>query len=218
MDNRYRLLLPVSVVIAVIYLLVPFQEGSLPYIGSKTLTCLLLAAYAFLALPKGRLQKTVTLALVISSLGDFFLAIRSADYFTQGLGAFLIAHLMYISAFARHRETVQTAPHVLPVTLIVGLLAIVMIAILWPHLGELRAPVCLYIIVIALMAIAAVHSRFEPLLIIPGVVSFIISDGLIAVSKFLTPVPFSASMIWITYVSAQILIVLAVTRNRPPAS
>ena len=218
MDNRYRLLLPVSVLFALIYLLVPFQEGSLPYIGSKTLTCLLLAAYAFLALPKGRLQKTVTLALIISSLGDFFLAIRSADYFVEGLGSFLIAHLIYISAFARHRDIGSKAPHVLPLTLIIGLLAIVMMTILWPHLGALKAPVCLYIIVISLMAIAAVHSRFQSALIIPGVLSFLISDGLIAVSKFLTPLPFSASMIWITYVTAQVLIVLAVTRNRSPAS
>ncbi len=219
------LLLGSSVLLAVSYLLFPLAEGSIGNIVQKASASILLALLAFRTLEDTHVKKRLTLALLLSALGDIFLAIRHDDYFTHGLGAFLIAHLVYISIFARQLSDRPRKPALSIICAMVVLFAGLMMVLLWPELGPLKAPVFLYIIVISAMAIMAVLSAFPTVMVSLGAISFLISDATIAINKFLIPFQMAGSLIWITYIAAQILLTLSIisgssTKNagRMPAS
>ena len=77
-----------------------------------------------------------------------------------------------------------------------------------PMLGELAIPVYAYIGVIAAMsALSFLRSR-DSLILPIGTVLFVISDAIIAVNKFHTPVPLSGLWIMLTYYAAQAMIAL----------
>lgn len=198
---------------AVSYLLVPTPEGSLAFIFLKAGCCFFLGLFAYLNIANTRIKKLAMLALFVSCLGDIFLAIRSSDYFVQGLGSFLIAHLLYVSIFFRRRSTGENTNLQ---TLLYGLVlaaALLMLVLLWDNLGALKAPVFIYICVITIMTLTAINSRYPALLIIPGTISFMVSDSLIAINKFMAAVPFASTAIWITYAGAQMLITLALIQG-----
>ncbi|MEH6402570.1 MAG: lysoplasmalogenase [Sneathiella sp.] len=199
---------------AVGYLALPLIEGSLLYIGLKTSCCVLLALFAQISMPMGRAKKFLLAALLLSALGDLFLAIRSSDYFVQGLGSFLIAHILYISIFVRFKETASSNFTQRSLIALVSVVSITMIAVLWPELGALKAPVVIYIAVISLMAIAAILSSLNSLLVISGSFLFLISDATIAVNRFLEPVAYASTLIWITYFTAQVLLTFAIYRGK----
>lgn len=202
-----------AILIAISYLLVPFSEGSIENIVQKSLACIILAFVGFSATKHPKNRKLLLLALLMSSLGDMFLAIRTGDYFVQGLGSFLIAHLIYIAIFARNRDWDNSHPTARFVTAAVIVIALVMMFLLWPTLGALKAPVFIYITVISLMSIAAAYSQFAYPIVVFGAVSFMFSDATIAVNKFLAPFAASGPLIWITYILAQALITLAIIKG-----
>lgn len=206
-------LLALALISAIGYLALPLIPGSLPYIGVKALCCLFLALLAFLSVTNTRHRKLLVVALLVSSLGDIFLAIRSADYFIQGLGSFLIAHILYIAIFARTRLTTKLSPVRMTLISLVVLFSLTMMWLLWPLLGALKAPVYIYITVISLMAISAIYSSFDSRLAITGSLSFLISDATIAIDKFIEPLTIASPLIWVTYVTAQILLTLAIIKG-----
>jgi len=199
---------------AIAYLALPLTQGGLLYIGLKTSCCILLALFIQISMPLGRAKKFLIAALLISALGDFFLAIRSSDYFVQGLGSFLIAHILYISVFVRHRKTTSSNFIHRSLITLVSALSITMIAVLWPELGALKAPVVVYIAVISLMAIAAILSSLNSLMVISGSFLFLISDATIAINKFIEPLSFANALIWTTYFAAQVLLTFAIYRGQ----
>lgn len=212
-SKRTHLILIAAVVSAAAYLLLPLAEGSVIFIATKASGCLLLALAAFLAVQDPKTRNLIVLALLLSSLGDIFLAIRSADYFIQGLGSFLVAHLLYIVIFVHARSQVSLSR---PNTFLIALItvfAILMMWKLWPLLGQLKAPVYIYISAISFMAIAAVFSRFKSTLVISGALSFLVSDAIIAIDKFIIPFSLSSTLIWVTYFSAQLLLTLAILKG-----
>jgi len=215
MPGRFQnpILFYLALAFALSYLLVPTPEGSLAFICLKAGCCFFLGLFAYLNIANSRIKKLAMLALFVSCLGDIFLAIRSSDYFVQGLGSFLIAHLLYVSIFFRRRSSGEKT-HLQ--NLLYGLVliaAVLMMVFLWDHLGALKAPVFIYICVISIMTLTAINSRYPALLIVPGTVSFMISDSLIAINKFLVTVPFASTAIWVTYAGAQMLITLALIKG-----
>lgn len=94
---------------------------------------------------------------------------------------------------------------------LLGFVAI-MLTILTPNLGKLALPVGLYIAAITAMGLAAIALPHRPLVAL-GAVCFILSDALIALDKFVAPLGFAGPAIWITYVLAQVLIVLGWRRD-----
>lgn len=82
--------------------------------------------------------------------------------------------------------------------------------LLWPVLGELKAPVFFYITVISAMALMAIFSNYPALSVSIGAFSFLISDATIAINKFLVPFSASGPVIWITYILAQVLLTIAI--------
>jgi alkylglycerol monooxygenase len=148
-------------------------------------------------------------ALVFSLVGDVLLMLPG-NYFIQGLGAFLVAHVFYIALF---RQGQGWFPNRGALALVLGVGA-AMYAVLW---GGLTAPalqiaVACYVAVIALMAAqaigrAAVVGNSAARWVALGACVFMVSDALIAVNKFVTPVPMSGLWVLATYYLAQWLIV-----------
>lgn len=148
-------------------------------------------------------------ALLFSLGGDVFLMLPG-DYFIPGLASFLVAHLCYIALF-RQGVPWFASRRGLAAVLAFGL---GMYAVLWPHLPNavLAAAVGAYVGVISLMASQAVgrarhlgtaNARGVAL----GACVFLASDSLIAIHKFLAPIPLESLWILVTYYSAQFLIV-----------
>lgn len=142
-------------------------------------------------------------ALFASSVGDVMLELQPPNM-VGGMGAFGLAHVFYIAAFAGHlrRETIQ------PVGLgLAGLVLAASIALLvWflPDMGKLTLPGLGYQLIITLMVIAAMLSR-APLITRVGAVIFMLSDSLIALGLY-KGIPAPQGSVWITYAIAQILL------------
>lgn len=147
-------------------------------------------------------------ALAGSLAGDVFLMWEG--FFIPGLVSFLLAHLCYLAVFKRGQ---RWFPHrgALAGTLAVGA---AMYAFLWA--GGLPAgllgPVAAYVLVIALMAAQAIGRatvlRDTPsLLVAMGAGFFMLSDSLLAINRFVQPLPMAQVWVLSTYYAAQALIV-----------
>ncbi|MBZ5651315.1 MAG: lysoplasmalogenase [Acidobacteriia bacterium] len=143
---------------------------------------------------------------------------RCADgesLFLLGLGSFLIAHLGYIALFCKYQALVWWKPS--PARLC-GVLAILvalgsMLRILRQSLGSMLIPVVVYSLVLSCMGISAMLADLGTPLAGFGVLLFIASDAMIAINMFRGPFPGSEQLIWITYYSAQFLILRGVERR-----
>jgi len=177
-----------------------------PYPGDfiiKAIPVLSLALLAFLKIP-GIKGKLLGIGFLFSDLGDILLELDRSAYFVFGLAAFLIAHIFYITIFIR--KPVLLKPRSIIVLVIIAY-GIVLGNILIPHLGSMMIPVVAYLIVILTMGISASMGSDNHFFIIIGACLFILSDSIIAVNKFLMPVPFSSFWIMTIYYSAQFFII-----------
>ena len=148
-------------------------------------------------------------ALVFSLGGDVFLMLPG-NYFIPGLGSFLVAHLFYLVLL---RQGQGWFPSRTALLCVLGFGA-VMVGVLWNGLGDpvLKVAVVAYVSVIALMAAQAIGRAVvlgdaAARWVAVGACVFMASDSLIAINKFLTPVPLSPLWILCTYYAAQMLIV-----------
>jgi uncharacterized membrane protein YhhN len=192
----------VAIAAGLLYMIVDNTVGRFAFdFIPKTIPIWLLCYLVFTTVRnlEGRL---VALGLLFGSGGDVALAL---GHFVPGLSSFLIGHLFYIAAWTRRYKfsTVRAVPAV--AVLIVAALLSVWLS---PMLGELAIPVYAYIGVIAAMsALSFLRSR-DSLILPIGTVLFVISDAIIAVNKFHSPVPLSGLWIMLTYYAAQAMIAL----------
>ena len=152
------------------------------------------------------------LAGLVASLAGDVLLMGPGGMFVPGLVCFLLAHLAYIALF-RIGVGLFPRPGALAATLLVGA---GMYAFLW-HGGlpaALRIPVGAYVVVIACMAAqaigrAAVLRRTDPSAawVAVGACFFMLSDSLLAINKFVMPLPLAQLWVLATYYAAQVLIV-----------
>ncbi|RUR69567.1 hypothetical protein EJP67_21160 [Variovorax guangxiensis] len=152
------------------------------------------------------------LAGLVASLAGDVLLMGPGGMFVPGLVCFLLAHLAYIALF-RIGVGLFPRPGALAATLLVGA---GMYAFLW-HGGlpaALRIPVGAYVVVIACMAAqaigrAAVLRRADPSAawVAVGACFFMLSDSLLAINKFVAPLPLAQLWVLATYYAAQVLIV-----------
>jgi len=177
----------------------------------KTIPILCLAVLAFRNITgiKGIL---IGIGLLFSGCGDVLLHIDGGAYFVHGLGSFLIAHLFYIAAFIRQPAIARPR---LPVLLAIGVFGVIMGVQLFPHLGDMLIPVAAYLFIIFAMGISAALGAANHTLVIAGAGLFILSDSLIAINQFLTPVPLSDLLIMITYYLAQLFITFGSSKQGP---
>lgn len=123
---------------------------------AKVFLCVMLL-FAALYHREHRERVWLCAALIFSGAGDVLLALPGmAQGFVLGLGAFLLAHLAYFVLFWRVRRRWSQVPawHRVAIVL-VWITAALAYVMYWPGMGELKAPVACYVIVLAMMASAA---------------------------------------------------------------
>ena len=185
---------------------------------SKPMVVLGLGLYFYLhtQLAPSRLRNLMLLALLLGWLGDMALLLvnLAPDMFILGLVCFLVGHVVYILVFHSQwpvtwRENMKKLSIF---WMFVVTLAVVLVAYLWPLLGSLRIPVAAYAVVLAGMSVAAslrlggVSARSYTW-VLAGAVLFMLSDSLLAINKFGSPLPLAGALIMGTYCLAQFAIV-----------
>jgi len=178
-----------------------------------TMACILL-----IAVQAGRANYSLYMYAIIAGLicslaGDVFLMLPS-DRFVAGLVSFLIAHLLYITAFVSGTG-LGFSWWLLPPFVIYG---IFMYSILSPYLGKMRLPVLVYLMVILFMAWQAWErwnqtGQSQALLASLGAVLFLISDSALAINRFRGEYKSAQALVLSTYFAAQWLIALSVGRH-----
>ncbi len=150
--------------------------------------------------------------------GDVFLLFQSKNelFFMAGLGAFLIGHLLYIFSYLQFRSEDKRyellGPQKVRFSLPIILAGTGLVTILYPALGGLSIPVMMYACILIIMVLTALFrfgrtSKLSFVLIFFGAIMFMISDSVLAMNKFLNPLPLASSWIMATYCLAQYLIV-----------
>lgn len=191
----------------------------------KPLIMVTLGVYYLCAVARGHRSTALIAAMVFSLAGDvlLLLAKRTESYFILGLASFLIAHVFYIFAYRQHRgdnspnelQGVQRIRLAFPVILAgTGL-----VVVLYPVLGNLRTPVVLYAVVLVAMVLQALFRFGRTVapsfwLVFTGALLFMLSDSLIAINKFLTPLDHAEVLIMTTYIAAQFFIIYGLLKHR----
>lgn len=153
-------------------------------------------------------------ALILSALGDYLLAYEGERFFLGGLAAFFVAHVAYIVLFVSGGETQLFAGS--PWRYLVAVVFLVHAGLMARRLHvavprDMLIPVFAYIGAISLMGLSA--TAFAAPIVLFGVVCFIVSDTLLAAGKFLVPENDKRQTwiqpgVWLTYIAAQLLILL----------
>ena len=200
--------LGVAVVLAVLdWAAVARGSKALEYVAKPGATAAIIALAATLDVPHDSSWGWLLAALVFCLLGDVFLMLPR-DAFIPGLVSFAIAQVMFAIGFV----TADTDS----VRLVVGLVAVVPVALLLLRrfVGALRAagrselvvPVVAYLVVISAMAVTAVGSG--SVASIAGAVMFMLSDSLIAETRFVKQRSWHGVGIMATYHLALVGLVL----------
>ncbi len=166
---------------------------------------LLLALVAFLN-TEGRTRILLTIALMLSSIGDIFLALPPA-YFIHGLVSFLLAHLFYIALFLGIRRPQLSARNGV-IAAGLAVYGVALVSWLYPSLGPMAAPVIVYAGVLLIMGFTASLCDTPKPIVFIGALVFIASDSGIAITKFADAGAWLGYFTWTAYVLAQYLIVL----------
>jgi uncharacterized membrane protein YhhN len=190
----------------------------------KPLICLSLAFYLFKeSNMKVGFNRLVFAGLIFSLFGDVLLLYSGSDVFLflYGLVSFLIAHILYSSAFFRDfKNKPQESKYFGHLILfLMGVFSMSYYSIIRDYLNDFRIPVLAYIFVISIMAILAGY-RYRRVnllsfrLICFGAIFFVISDAALAYMKFVEPYTFAGILIMSTYMIAQFLITLGTIERK----
>ncbi len=174
----------------------------------KPLTTALILAFALMGGSDPAYRALICAGLVFSLAGDVFLMLPK-DRFVAGLVSFLVAHLLYIPAFARGGVGFTWAP-----AIAYALYAAVLLRILLPRVGALKIPVLVYALALMAMAwIAAEHAAAGlpgGWLAAIGAALFVVSDSALAINRFVHPFRAAQPLVLSTYFAAQTLIAYSV--------
>ena len=167
----------------------------------------------------------ILISLFFSWLGDVFLMyqVNNPIYFMLGLGSFLVAHVLYIICYVKMSNANEVdkdkRPRLARYDLFIVLIWMTLITVLFPVLGEMKIPVVLYSMTITGMALTALH-RYQKTttqsfwMVMGGALIFMLSDSMIAINKFLEPIPLANVLIMLTYIAAQYLIVSGLIKHQ----
>lgn len=165
--------------------------------------------------PAHQLKTKILAGLAFATLGDVLLLYGDQPlYFMFGLVAFLLTHLSYIGGFTGIRGLSkgylrQQPMWVLPFAFFV----LGLVGWLWPGIpAGMKLPVSIYAAVITTMALSVanlkgvISARVRQVMLM-GAILFMLSDSLIAVSRFGSGFPVPRAAIIVTYIIGQFLIV-----------
>lgn len=213
-------ILKIYVVFSLIYLFILLS-------GNESLDAFLkpflipLLGFAVYVSEKFSSKNMLLTALLFSWIGDVVLifADKGELYFILGLVSFLISHILYCMLFSKQIKFEAKKNKVVFVlgVLLIAMYLIGMLAVLVPSLGDLKIPVIVYASVISMMLLFAfngflVWGRSGNRSVFVGAIVFVMSDSILAINKFYTPVERSSFFIMLTYLVAQYLIVLGILK------
>src|SRR4030042_616988 len=177
-----------------------------PYPGNfviKAIPAISLAVLAFIAISGSR-GKLLFTSLLFCAAADIALELAAGKYFVAGLGLFLIAHILLIVTFSRDFKFQKSK---IPVIILLIVYSKMMAFVLSPSLKEMAIPVYIYMAAIMLMGIFASLRASKNDFTLYGAIAFIVSDSILAINKFMMPVPAADYLIMITYYLSLFLIV-----------
>lgn len=188
----------------------------------KPLTMVLALICVGVVAGRSPLKKSMYLllaGLALSMVGDVCLLMPQG--FLAGLVAFLLAHVCYIALFQRDAPWLASRLG-LAACIAAGAVAY---GYLWTHglPTAMRIPVAIYVLVIGLMAAQAVgratvlHTAAART-VAWGALSFMVSDTVLALDRFVQPI--AGAYLWVlgTYYLAQCLILHGMLQNLRAAS
>lgn len=183
-------------------------QRSLRWIG-KPATILLLMGVALALRPVSETQRNLFVAaLLLSLFGDVYLLLTGEKWFRTGLAAFLAAHLAYSAGFLEAGVKLGLLAISVPAVAVVSIVAgRQVIGSARGSGGSVVVPVAVYLAAISTMV--AVASASGRLLALAGALLFYFSDGLIAWSRFVRPLPWAPLPIIVTYHVAQATLVVS---------
>ncbi|MDR6782222.1 putative membrane protein YhhN [Pedobacter africanus] len=199
---------------------------SSPYLAYFSKPAIVISLLVMLALStrlKGRFHKRIFMGLVCALAGDVLLmyTIKDESFFIYGLAAFLLCHVFYISAFYLD---FKSAPELDKKGARIAILCCAIVSIsfyffLRPHLGVMKLPVMIYVLVISMMVMMACFrnqrvnkSSFR--LILFGAICFTFSDSILAYNKFVAPFDYAGTWIMASYMVAQYLITIGAVERK----
>lgn len=214
-------LLAVAAGVAVVdWVAVARGDARLEYAAKPGVLLALIAACALL--PAGHTDLLdrkwwFVVALVACLAGDVLLMLP-CNLFVAGLGAFLVGHLLYIVGLLQAPSGPGVPPFtfsttglvvaaVVAATYAVAPAILIFRALLRDGQRTLVAPVAVYLIVILTMAVLAANVGVP--MALAGAVLFVASDTLLAVNRFVRPLPGADVGVHVTYHLAQGLLVLS---------
>ncbi|MCF6133225.1 lysoplasmalogenase [Flavobacterium wongokense] len=160
-------------------------------------------------------KKWLLAALLFSWIGDCILmfADKGEEFFIFGLVAFLIAHILFIVLFAKQKSVHISFKEPMFWLGFVGA-TIYLVSMLWvliPTLGDLKFPVTAYALIITIMFKMALKGTFDwkgeaKYRVLLGAAFFVVSDSILAIDKFHSPLDSASYSIMITYLIAQFCI------------
>lgn len=144
----------------------------------------IVAAIGFGAL-ESRYGNIILLGLILGAIGDVCLLGRAKQYFIAGLVSFLLGHVAYVVAFA---SLPLSATHALAAAVVMAVVMFFVGRWVFPHAPEMRVPIGIYMLVIALMCVAAIGAGAAgaPWMIPVGAVMFTASDIAVVRDRFVT--------------------------------
>lgn len=183
------------------------ESAILEYVSKPAATLALLATAATLDVAHDATWGWRIAALAFSVLGDVFLMLPR-DAFVPGLASFAVAQVLLVVSFVSDEVHVGR--------LVVGLVVTVPVAVVLARRfvsairregrDELVAPVVVYLVVISTMAITSVAAG--AVVAVVGALLFMLSDSLIAESRFVKERAWHGVGIMVTYHLALVGLVL----------
>jgi uncharacterized membrane protein YhhN len=176
-------------------------SSRMEYVAKPAATAMFLAAAAMLDVEHGAAWVLLLMALVCCVAGDVFLMLPR-DAFVPGLASFAVAQVLFAASFVAGGLSARG--------LVAGVVVAGPVAALLARrfIGALRgmgrtglvAPVATYMLLIAAMAMAAAGSGSP--VAVAGAASFMVSDSLIAESRFVAASRWHPVAIMVTYHAA----------------
>lgn len=204
------ILFPAIVLSAIFCIWFGYKQPSRLFYLFKPLTMLLIILIAILGETEQITYKyLITIALALSLAGDVLLMLPS-DQFRAGLGAFLLAHIFYISAFL---SIIDGLHWWLPVILLIIGTSVVVYII--PNLGSQKTPIILYIGIILIMVWTASEVLYQDpqtgaWFVFVGALLFALSDVILALNRFQSLFSSARVLNLMAYFLAQLLIASSV--------
>jgi len=159
-------------------------------------------------------------ALACCLVGDVLLMLPR-DLFVPGLLAFLVGHVLFIVGLLQPPSPAGTPPFAFSTT---GLVVASLVAVAYGAVpatlifralardggGTLIAPVAVYLVAILTMAVLAANVGVPAAA--AGAALFVVSDTVLALGRFVRPLPHGDVAVHVTYHLAQMLLVLSLVR------